>query len=332
VTSQDPSIGILGMGAAVPEKTLTNHDLEQMVETSDEWIRTRTGISERHIRGPHEASSDIGYAAARKALEKAGLKAKDVGLIICCTFSPDEMMPSTACRIQGRLKANNAAAFDLNAACTGFVYGLTVAKHMIAGGVARYALVIGVDACTAFVDYEDRSTSVLFGDGAGAAVVGPVSPGKGILGEFIAADGSGADLIVIPAGGSRKPASEQTVAGREHFIKMSGNEVFKFAVRILGPSVERALEGTGYSVADLDFIAPHQANIRIIEAAAKRFGVPMDRVLCNIERYGNTSAATVPLVLAEAEEEGKLADGHLVALVAFGAGMTWGAAVVRWGR
>jgi len=241
-------------------------------------------------------------------------------------------MPSAACRIQERLGVAGAAAFDLNAACTGFIYALAAAKHMMQGGMARYALVIGADMCSAVVDYQDRATCVLFGDGAGAVVLGPVSEGRGILGEYIAADGSGADLIRIPAGGSRKPASAETIANREHFIVMAGNEVFKFAVKILGESVEKALEGTGCTVADIDYLAPHQANIRIIQTAAKRFGMPMERVLCNIERYGNTSGATIPLVLAEAAEEGKLKDDQLIALVGFGAGMTWGATIVRWGR
>jgi len=332
VSDSGQSIGIISVGAAVPERVLTNADLERMVETSDEWIRTRTGVRERRIKAEGEASSDYGALAAQKALAKAGLEAKDIDLIICATFSPDEYCPSTACRIQHKLGADGIGAFDLNAACTGFVYALTVAKHMIAGGIAKRVLVVGVDMCSSIVDYQDRGTCVLFGDAAGAAVVGPVSKGRGILGEFLGADGSAGDWIWIPAGGSRKPASAQTVANREHYLKMNGNEVFRFAVRVLGESVDRALAKTGYTIEDLDLIAPHQANIRIIEAAARRFGLPMERVLCNIERYGNTSAATIPLVLAEAEEEGKLVEDHLVALVAFGGGMTWGSVIVRWGK
>ncbi|MCX7013386.1 MAG: ketoacyl-ACP synthase III, partial [Candidatus Sumerlaeota bacterium] len=276
--------------------------------------------------------SDYGAQAARIAIERAGVKAGQIDLIVCATFTPDEWCPSTACRIQHKLALKGMAAFDLNAACTGFVYALSVAKQMIAGGMARHALVVGADMNSAFVDYQDRSTCVLFGDAAGAAVVGPVAKGRGILSEYLAADGSAGDLIMIPSGGSKRPASAETVANREHYLRMSGNDVFKFAVRTLSEAVESALAKTPFTANDLDLLAPHQANIRIIEAAAKRFGMPMERVLCNIERYGNTSAATIPVLLAEAEAEGKLKDDHLIALVAFGAGMTWGSAIVRWGR
>lgn len=303
-----------------------------MVETSDEWIRTRTGVSERRIKADGQANSDFGAEAARKAIEKSGLTPQDIDLIIYCTYTGDESMPSTACRVQRKLGISGCPAFDLNAACTGFIYGVTVACQMIRGALAKHALVIGGDMNSAFVDWTDRGTCCVFGDGAGAVVLGPVGEGKGILGEFLAADGAGGDLLVVPAGGSRNPANASTVENRQHFIQMSGNEVFKFAVKILGPAVEGALERANLSVDQLDFIAPHQANIRIIEAAAKRFGIPMERVLCNIERYGNTSAGTIPIVLAEAEEKGLLQDGHLVAMVAFGAGLTWGSIVLRWGR
>ncbi len=326
------SIGILGVGAACPEHICTNADLEKMVETSDEWIRTRTGIRERRIKASGEGASDYGAAAARIALERSGIAAEQIGLIICCTYTPDEPMPSAACRIQQKLGIVGAAAFDLNAACTGFVYGLVVAKNMLRGGMAKYALVVGVDMNSAVTDWTDRSTCVVFGDGAGAVVLGPVAEGKGLLGEMLASDGSGADMIVIPAGGSKHPANEYTVKNHDHFIKMAGNEVFKFAVKILGPSVDAALEKAGMHIDEVDFIVPHQANIRIIEAAAKRFGVPMERVLCNIDRYGNTSAGTIPMLLAEAEQNGTLRDGHVIAMVAFGAGLTWGAVVMRWGK
>lgn len=326
------SIGILGVGAALPERVMTNYDLEKMVETSDEWIRTRTGVRERRIKSEDQTNSDFGAEASRKSIAKAGITPQDIDLIIYCTYTGDEIMPSTACRLQQKLGITGCAAFDLNAACTGFVYGLTVANQMIRGGLARHALVVGCDVNSTVVDWTDRGTCCVFGDGAGAVVLGPVAEGKGILGEYLGADGGGGDMLVIPAGGSRVPASAQTVEAREHFIQMNGNEVFKFAVKILGPAIDRALERAGMTSDQLDFIAPHQANIRIIESAAKRFSIPMERVLCNIENYGNTSAGTIPILLAEAEESGRLQDGHVVAMVAMGAGLTWGAAIVRWGR
>jgi len=326
------SIGILGIGTGVPADTLTNADLEKMVDTSDEWIRTRTGISERRKSKPEEAASDFGAAAARQAMEAAGVRPDQIGLIICATFTPDNMCPSTACHIQRMLGIERVIAFDLNAACTGFVYALTTAKYYLQSGICDYALVVGVDVLTKITDYQDRATCILFGDGAGAVVLGEVAHGKGLLGEYLSADGRLSEAIYVPAGGSRKPTTENTLRDREHYLRMKGNEVFRFAVNILGESVEKALERCGRKIEELDVVIPHQANIRIIEAAAKRLSVPRERFVVNVEKYGNTSAASIPLAMADAVADGRIKDGSLLALVAFGGGLTWGATIVRWGR
>ncbi|MFH0794841.1 MAG: beta-ketoacyl-ACP synthase III [bacterium] len=326
------TIGILGIGTSVPQDTLTNADLEKIVDTTDEWIRTRTGITERRKSRPEEAASDFGAEAARKALEAAGITKDQIGLIICATMTPDNMCPSTACHVQRMLGIDRVIAFDMNAACTGFVYGLTTAKYYLQAGMCDHALVIGVDMLTKFTDYQDRGTCVLFGDGAGAAVLGEVSPGKGLLGEYLSADGRLSEAIHVPAGGSRQPATAETLKERGHYLRMKGNEVFRFAVNILGESVEKAVEGCGLKVGDVDLVIPHQANIRIIEAAAKRLSVPRERFVVNLEKYGNTSAASIPLAMADALADGRIKDGSLLALVAFGGGLTWGATIVRWGR
>ena len=332
VSQETPNIGILGTGMSVPDGVLTNSDLEKMVDTSDAWIVSRSGIRERRKAAPGEATSDFGAAASRQAMEQAGIGPEDIGLIVCGTFTPDEQIPSTACRIQAQLGIKNGPAFDVNAACTGFIYAVSVARHMMRGGVAKHALVIGVDLVTSVINYTERGTCVLFGDGAGAVVLGPVSEGCGILGEYLDADGSKGDWLMTPYGGTRKPLTPEILANGGLRMHMDGNEIFKFAVRACGDAVERALGVSGCSLAELDLIAPHQANIRIIEAAAKRLKMPMDRMLVNIEKYGNTSAGTIPILLAESLETGKLKDGQLIAMVGFGAGMTWGAMIVRWGR
>jgi len=322
--------GIVGVGLYVPERRLTNADLEKMVETSDEWITTRSGIKERRLCAPDEATSDLATKAGLKALESAGLEPKDVDAIICATFSPDTLCPSTACHIQAKMGAKNALAFDLAAACSGFIYGLTVAKSMIMNGVCKTAVVMGAEAMSRFTDYKDRGTCVLFGDGAGAVVVQANAHQGRILSEYLGADGTMAEQIIIPAGGSRLPASHETVNQGKHYIKMAGNEVFKFAVRILAHSVEEALVRCGRSIADLNLIIPHQANYRILEAAARKMGIPTEMMYNNIAYHGNTSAATIPIALTEALREDRIKKKDLIGLVAFGGGLTWGSVIIEW--
>lgn len=323
-------VGIAGLGLHVPEKVMTNHDLEKMVDTSDEWITTRSGIKRRHIAAPDEATSDTAAAAAKKALKDAGMEASDLDGIICATFTPDTPCPSTACHIQAKIGAENAFAFDISAACTGFVYGVTVAKSMITTGVCDNVLVIGAETMSRFTDWEDRGTCVLFGDGGGAAIIKKDAPNGRLLNAYLAADGTMADHIIIPGGGSRMPASHETVDQGMHYIKMAGNEVFKFAVRILAHSVEKASKRSGIKPEDLNLIVPHQANYRILNAAARKMGLPEEEMFNNIAEYGNTSAGTVPIALTEAVHNGDIKKGDLVALVAFGGGMTWGSIILEW--
>lgn len=323
------SIGILGTGSALPEKVLTNHDLEKMVETNDEWIITRTGIRERRICSEGEAASDLGLRAGKNALDMAGLKASDIDLIICATFTGDNLCPSTACNIQHGLDNRFCAAFDINAACSGFIYALNAAKGLILSGIAKKALVIGTEAITKFTDFQDRGTCVLFGDGAGAVVLGEVEEGSGILAGHLGADSTMKDAIIIPGGGSRNPASHQTIDARMHYIKMDGNDVFKFAVRIMSSALEKVCKECNITPDHLDWIFPHQANIRIIEASAKKFNLPMEKIWVNINKFGNTSAATVPIAIDEAVRSGKFKKGQLAGLVAFGGGLTWGASLIK---
>ncbi len=323
-------VGIAGVGMYVPERRLTNADLEKIVDTSDEWITTRSGIKERHICAPGEAVSDIAVASGRKALAQAGITPEEVGAIICGTFTGDTPVPSTACHIQRKLGAKNAFAFDLAAACTGFVYSLTVGKALILNGICDTALIFGIDALSKFTDYEDRTTCVLFGDGGGAAILRANANQGRIISEYLGADGTLGEFIIVPGGGSLHPATKETVEQRMHYVKMAGNEVFKFAVRILAHSVEKALERSGHTVGDLKLIIPHQANYRIMDAAAKRIGIPREKMYKNIDKYGNTSAGTVPIALAEAVADGSIEKGDLIALVAFGGGMTWGACIIEW--
>jgi 3-oxoacyl-[acyl-carrier-protein] synthase III len=324
------SVGILGTGSYVPEKVLTNRDLEKMVETSDDWIVSRTGIRERRVAAENQASSDLAYEAAVRALDQAGIGAEDLDLIIVATVTPDTTFPSTANLIQDRLGAKKASAFDLAAACTGFLYGITTATQFIQNGLYRHVLVIGVECLSKIVDWTDRNTCVLFGDGAGAAVLGPVHEGYGFMAFDLGSDGSGGELLKIPAGGSRSPATEQTVKDRMHFLYMAGADVFKFAVRAMGSSAEAAIEKAGIKKEDIDFLVPHQANIRIIDSAVKRFGLPMDKVVVNLDRYGNMSAASIPVALDEAVRGGRIVEGDNLVLVGFGGGLTWGAAVLKW--
>lgn len=324
-------VGIWGTGSAAPERVLTNSDLERMVDTSDEWIRTRTGIRERHIAGDETATSDMALAAGRRALDAAGLPPEALDLIVVATVTPDMSFPSAANVVQDRLGARRAAAFDLAAACSGFLYGLDVAWAAIATGRYRHALVVGAESLSKITDYTDRSTCVLFGDGAGAAVLGPVREGYGILSTHLGSDGSLGHLLYLPAGGSRRPASSQTVSERLHYIRMEGNEVFKIAVRTMGEAAEEALRRARVPIDQVRWFIPHQANVRIIDAAAKRLAMPEEKVVVNIDRYGNTSSASIGIALDEVARAGRIAPGDHLLFAAFGAGLTWGAAVVRWG-
>jgi 3-oxoacyl-[acyl-carrier-protein] synthase-3 len=322
--------GILGIGVYVPEKILTNDDLQKMVDTSDEWIRSRSGIRQRHIAAPEEAVSDLALPAARSALADAGVKPEEIDLIIVATNTPDTLFPATACLVQDKLGARKAGAFDLLAGCTGFIYALSVGAQFVSAGTCRYVLVVGAETMSRVIDWEDRNTCVLFGDGAGAVVLGPSPAGSGILSTRLGSDGSGGPLLSLPAGGSRLPATGETLEKRLHYLHMNGREVFKFAVKAMVDGSLEALEAAGLKKGDVDFLIPHQANIRIIEASAKRMGISLENVLINVDRYGNTSTASVPLALNEAVLEGRIKDGDNVVLVAFGAGLTWGAAVMRW--
>lgn len=322
--------GILGTGTALPERVLTNQDLEKMVDTSDEWITTRTGIKERRLAAPHENTSMLCVQAARKALDMAAIKPADLDLIICATISPDMPLPATAAFIQRDLGAPPCCAFDLAAACTGFLFGVTVADQFIRTGRFRYALVIGAELLSRFVDYQDRATCVLFGDGVAAGVMGPVSPPSGILAEEMHTEGAFADHLYIPAGGTALPASHKTVEGREHYIKMRGNELFKVAVRGMEEVSRRVLEKAGVSVEELDLFIPHQANQRITDAVQERLGVSPDKVYSNISRVGNTSSASIPICLDECVRSGRVKKGDLILMSAFGAGVTWGALLMRW--
>ncbi|TVX97712.1 beta-ketoacyl-ACP synthase III [Cohnella terricola] len=324
------SVGILGTGKYVPERRLTNQELEQKVETNDEWIVTRTGIRERRIAAPEQATSDLAYEASVKALDAAGITADDIDLIIVATITPDMFFPSTACLLQEKLGAKKAAAFDLSAACSGFIYGLANAVGFIKTGMYRHVLVVGAECLSRITDYEDRNTCILFGDGAGAVVLGQVPEGRGFKSFKLGADGSGGELLRIRGGGSRYPSSEETINNRHHFIEMNGRDVFKFAVRVMGSAAEEALESAGYSKADIDLLIPHQANIRIIQSALERLDLSEDKAMINLDRYGNVSAASIPLALAEAVEEGRVKEGDCLVLVGFGGGLTWGATVLKW--
>lgn len=320
---------IAGTGSYAPERVLTNADLERTVATSDEWITERTGIRERRLAAPGEAASDLGFRAAERALQAAGVEPGELDLILVATCTGDHPLPSTACLIQHRLGATRAAACDLGAACCGFVYALSVAEAYVKTGMRR-VLVVGTEVMSAITDWTDRSTCVLFGDGAGAVVVSPSEDDRGILSTHLHADGSLWDLICVPGGGSRLPVDEKVLAERQQFVKMKGNETFKVAVKTLEETAREALAAHGLSVADLDLYVPHQANVRIIKAVAARLGLPPEKVALNMDRYGNTSAASIPLALDEAVRSGRVRDGSLVLLGAFGSGLTWASAVIRW--
>lgn len=320
---------ILGTGRYLPDKVLTNFDMEKIVVTSNEWIISRTGIETRHMAAPEEATSDMATEAAKIAIKKAGLAVDDIQLIIVATVTPDMAFPSTACIVQANLGATRAAAFDIEAACSGFLYGLATADAFIRSGMYRHVLVIGAEKMTSILDWNDRNTCVLFGDGAGAAVVGPSTGEEGILSTILGADGEGGKFLSQPAGGSRKPASLETIQNNEHTIDMAGTDVFKFAVRIMGNASVEAIEKAGLSIEDIQVLVPHQANMRIISAAAKRLSLPMEKVKVNLNHYGNISAASIPIALDEALEEGMIKKGDNVVLTGFGGGLTWGSAVIR---
>ncbi|MUG43424.1 beta-ketoacyl-ACP synthase III [Paenibacillus woosongensis] len=324
------SVGIIGTGKYVPERVLTNAELETMVETNDEWIVSRTGIRERHIAAPDQATSDLAYEAAVQALKSAGLAAEDIELIIVATITPDMTFPSTACILQEKLGAKKAAAFDLSAACSGFVYSLATANGFIQTGMYNNALIIGADALSRITDYTDRNTCVLFGDGAGAVVLGEVPEGRGFLSFDLGAEGAGGELLKLEGGGSRCPASEETVRSGKHFIYMNGREVFKFAVRVMGTATEEVLRKAGKDKSEIDLFVPHQANIRIIQSAMQRLDLPEEKCVINVDKYANTSAASIPLALVEAVEEGRVEEGDTLLLVGFGGGLTWGASVLVW--
>jgi 3-oxoacyl-[acyl-carrier-protein] synthase-3 len=320
---------ITGWGMYVPERVLTNADLERMVETSDEWITSRSGIKERRIAAPDETASTLSINAGRQALARAGIEGKDLDLIIIGTVSYDYPFPSTANIVQHALGAQ-CGAFDMQAACTGFLYALSIAHQFIANGSAKHVLVVGVEVLSRVIDYTDRSTCVLFGDGAGAVVLSRSEEPGGVLSFTLGSEGSRPDLLWIPAGGSAKRIDEEVLRERQNYVKMQGAEVFKFATRIMGTAMEEALDKASMTADEMDLFIPHQANLRIIEAASKRLNLPSEKVFVNIEKYGNTSAAAVPIALCEAIDQGRIYPGAHIGMVAFGAGLTWAAAVVKW--
>ena len=327
-----PSTVILGTGSYAPERILTNEDLAKMVDTSDEWIIARSGIRERRIAAPDQATSDLAILAAQRALADAGAAASEIDLLIVATVTPDYPMPSTACFVQHKLGIpSTAACFDLNAACSGFIYALDTACALVGSGRYRRALVIGAEKLSSIVDWQDRGTCLLFGDGAGAAVIGPSDkPGIGLIGTRLGALGEDTDLLCIPAGGSRTPTTAETLARGDQFIKMKGKEVFKLAVRVMEEAARDILEQHGLAATQIGLVIPHQANLRIIDAIAQYLELPVERFFVNVDRYGNTSAASIPIALDEARRGGRIKPGDLTLLVAFGAGLTYGSALIRW--
>lgn len=323
---------IVGLGLCVPERVVTNDELAKTVDTNDEWIQTRTGIRERRISDPQTATSDLALKAAQDALADAGMNAADLDLILCATTSGDYIWPSTACVLQGKLGATRAGAFDLGAACSGFCYGLATADGFIRSGMMQNVLVIGADTLTKQTNWEDRATCVLFGDGAGAAVLTACAPDEGILTSVLGADGNGIEAVWVPAGGTRTPFSHEIIDAKQHLLRMQGKEVYKFAVSIVPDSIEDALKRACLRPQDVDLLVLHQANARIMSAIAERLGIPEDRVFVNVDRYGNTSAATVPMALTEAQQQGRLKRGDVVVTCGYGAGLTWATNVIRWGK
>lgn len=329
--TQTYSVGVSGLGAYIPKKVLTNFDLEKMVDTTDEWISTRTGIHERHIAEKGERASDLALHASREAITNAGLTPKDIELIIVATITPDMFFPSTACNLQAKLGAQ-CGAFDLAAACSGFPYALGVAEAFVRAGLYKHVLVAGSEVLSSFIDWSDRSTCVLFGDGAGAAVVSrlPEKNGHGILATYLGSDGTQADLLQIPGGGSAFPASEETLKNKMHYLKMQGSEVFKVAVRTMDVAVREVLKRAHLEIKDVSCVIPHQANMRILQAVTERLEIPLDKVFINVEKYGNMSSASTVVAFYEAVKTGKVKKGDIVVLVAFGGGLTWASTVIKW--
>jgi 3-oxoacyl-[acyl-carrier-protein] synthase-3 len=321
---------VIGWGMAVPDRILTNAEIEQMVDTDDEWIVSRTGIQQRRIADKNESTATLALKAARRALETTDLTARDIDLIIVASASPEHLFPATACLVQDALGADNAGAFDLSAACSGFIFAVNMASQAIRTGEISNALVVGAETLSRFINWEDRSTCILFGDGAGAFVLqGRDEPG-GVLSGVMRSDGSGESLLTIPAGGSRLPASLETVHRKQHTIQMNGREVFRFATRVMATATREVVARAGLKLDDIELFVPHQANLRIIEAAARGLRLPLDRFMINIERYGNTSSASIPIAVCEAVEQGRIHPGDHVVLVGFGAGLTWGALALQW--
>lgn len=323
-------VGILGTGSYLPERVLTNDDLAKIVDTNDEWIQTRTGIKERRIAADDQATSDLAYEAGLKAIEDANIDKNEIDLIIIATSTPDYSMPSSAAIVQDKLGIK-ASGFDLEAACTGFVYGLVTGYSFIKSGIYKKVLVIGADTFSRLLDWEDRGTCILFGDGAGAVVLGEVETG-GYLSSDLQADGSGANELIVPSSGSKIPFTEEVLKNREHYVKMNGREIFKFAVKVFPDTVEKSLEQANLNVDDIDMFIPHQANIRIIESIAKRFKQPLEKFYINLDKYGNTSAATIPIALDEAVKESRIKKGDKIIMVGFGGGLTYGSTIFQWSK
>jgi 3-oxoacyl-[acyl-carrier-protein] synthase III len=322
---------IIGWGKALPQRVVTNRELESMVDTTDEWIRARTGIRERRIAGPAETTFTLATQAAREALGVAAISPASLDLIIVCTFSPEfGGMPSTASLVQDAIGASRAGAFDLNAACAGFVYGLSVAQGMIAAGIHQTVMVVGAETMSRLLDWSDRATCVLFGDGAGAIIVQATELTTGVRSCVLGSDGSGGSLLCVPGGGSRRPATAESVATAQHYIRMNGKEVYKFAVNALPRTVRDAVARAGLTLGEIDLFIPHQANSRIIQSAADALGIPPEKVFTNVDRYGNTSAASIPIAICEAVEQGRLTAGTELVVAGFGGGLSWGASVIEW--
>jgi len=329
--SSPPYAAITGWGMAVPRRVVTNAELAERIDTSDEWIRTRTGIAQRHVADPDEFTSVLATKAGREALERAGVAPESVDTVIVATCTPDRTFPATACTVQANLGIPRAGAFDIAAACSGFVYGLSVATALVKSGMSRSVLLIAADIFTHFIDWNDRNTCVLFGDGAGAVLLQATDQPRGLLASNIGSWGEGETLMAVDAGGTRQPASAELLEAGRQYVYMNGREIFRHAVRGMAESSERAVADAGLTLDDVALVVPHQANVRIIEAVARRLGVPMERFFVNLDRYGNTSAASVPIALYEAAQQGRVKAGDLVLLTAFGGGLTWGSALLRWG-
>ena len=326
------SAGIIGIGSYLPEKRMTNADLEKMVETTNDWIIERTGIRERRVAPENEATSDLAARAGKKAIEDAGLDPLDIDMVITATITPDMFFPSTACFVQAKLGLKNAGAFDLLAACSGFGYALKIADGLVRSGSSRRVLVIGAETLTKIIDWQDRGTCILFGDGAGAAVIGRVKEGAGLIGNYAGADGNQTEILYLPGGGSRFPASMESIDNRLHYIKMNGKETFKCAVKTMSDAALKVLADAGKELSDVDLLIPHQANMRIISAVGKKLDIPMEKIYVTVDKYGNISAATTIIALDEAYREGRIKNGDLVMLVAFGGGLTWSANLIKWNK